>query len=55
MARISMPAGVGGIVRYFEEYKSKLVIKPGYVILFALLVILGAFFLHLFGKTILGF
>lgn len=31
--RLRMPASFGGLVRYFEEYKSKIQIKPTHVIL----------------------
>ena len=37
--RISMPSGMGGLVRYFDEYKSKIRIKPTYVVLLIALVI----------------
>jgi preprotein translocase subunit Sec61beta len=37
--RISMPSGMGGLVRYFDEYKSKIRIKPAYIVLLIALVI----------------
>jgi len=37
--KISMPAGMGGLTRYFEEYKSKIQLKPSYVILMIILLI----------------
>ena len=36
---ISMPSGAGGLMRYNEEYKSILKIKPSHVILFIILII----------------
>ncbi|MBI3036223.1 preprotein translocase subunit Sec61beta [Candidatus Woesearchaeota archaeon] len=37
--RISMPASQGGLVRYYNEYKSKIRIKPIHVVAFAIAVI----------------
>jgi len=30
--QINMPSGMGGITRYFDEYNSKVQIKPEYVV-----------------------
>jgi preprotein translocase subunit Sec61beta len=35
---INMPAGAGGLMRYNEEYKSKIVLKPAHVIIFLILI-----------------
>ncbi|MBI2550060.1 preprotein translocase subunit Sec61beta [Candidatus Woesearchaeota archaeon] len=37
--RISMPASQGGLVRYYNEYKSKIRVKPIHVVAFAVAVI----------------
>jgi preprotein translocase subunit Sec61beta len=37
--RISMPSGMGGLVRYFDEYKSKIRIKPAHVVVLIAVVI----------------
>lgn len=37
--RISMPASQGGLVRYYNEYKSKVQVKPIHVVAFAIAVI----------------
>ena len=37
--QLSVPASSGGLVRYFDEYKSKLQIKPEFVVLLIILVI----------------
>jgi len=37
--RISMPSGMGGLVRYFDEYKSKLHIRPAHVVLMVILLV----------------
>ena len=45
---INMPAGFGGLMRYKEEYKSKLKIKPAYIVIFILLVIIFVTVLKIF-------
>lgn len=35
-----MPSGSGGLVRYFDEYKSKIQLKPEYIIVIIILVII---------------
>jgi len=37
--KIKMPASFGGLTRYFEDYKSKLEIKPEHVIFLIVVVI----------------
>lgn len=37
--KIRMPASFGGLTRYFEDYKSKIEIKPEYVILMIIVII----------------
>ena len=37
--QISIPQGFGGILRYSEEYESKIMLKPTHVIIFVILVI----------------
>ncbi len=49
-----MPSGIGGIVRYFDEYKSKIVFKPAHVIIFAVLVMIIVLMLHTWGSGLLG-
>ena len=44
--KISMPSSGGGLVRYFEDYESKIRFKPGHLVLFIILVIIIEFFLH---------
>lgn len=52
--RISIPSGMGGLVRYFDEYKSKIKFKPGHIIIFTIVVIAIMIFLYNFGNRILG-
>jgi len=46
--KINVPAGYGGLVRYGEEYDSKFMLKPEYVIVFIVLVILFVTALKIF-------
>ncbi len=45
---IQMPQSTGGIMRYFSDYKSKVLIKPGHVILFSIILIITVIMLHVF-------
>ncbi len=47
--KIQMPQTMGGLVRYFEEYKSKIEFKPGHIILLAIFVIIIEIILHTLG------
>ncbi len=52
--RIQLPSSQGGLVRYFDEYKSRIEFKPGYVIFFIVLVILLEIALHSQSARLLG-
>ncbi|NOZ81147.1 MAG: preprotein translocase subunit Sec61beta [DPANN group archaeon] len=49
-----MPSGIGGLVRYFDEYKSKIEIKPGHVLVAIGLIIFLMILLNMFGNSWLG-
>lgn len=49
-----MPSSQGGLVRYFDDYKSKIEFKPGYIILFVVLIIIIEILLHTQGYRFLG-
>jgi preprotein translocase subunit Sec61beta len=49
-----IPSSMGGLVRYFDEYKSKLQIKPGVVVVACIVVIVLLILLQIFGKSIFG-
>ena len=51
---MQMPSGIGGLVRYFDEYKSKIQFKPGHIIVLVILVIIIVLILHTQGLKILG-
>ena len=52
--KVSMPSSQGGLVRYFDEYRSKIEFKPGYIILFVILIIIIEIMLHTQGYKLLG-
>lgn len=52
--RISMPSSMGGLVRYFDEYKSKIQFKPGHIVVFIIIIILVEIFLNWRGTSLLG-
>jgi len=39
MANMSMPSGFGGLLRYDEEYTSRLMLKPVHVLVFIALIV----------------
>ena len=41
--RIQMPSSGAGIMRYFDDYKSKIEIKPEHVVIFAILAVVVVF------------
>lgn len=52
--RSRMPMSTAGITTYFEDYKSKIEIKPGHIIIFSVVVILIIVALHMWGSAFLG-
>ena len=52
--KTNMPSSSGGLMRYFEEYNSKIMLTPEHVIFICVLVILLELFLHFYGTAILG-
>lgn len=52
--RIQLPSGSGGLTRYFDEYKSKVQIAPGHVIILAALIVIIVIILHYFGSALFG-
>lgn len=45
--RVQLPSGMGGLVRYFDDYKSKIMFKPEHVVAFIVLVIVIEIILQL--------
>lgn len=52
--KITLPSGMGGITRYFEDYHSKVEFTPGHVIILTVVVILIVLLLHLYGAAMFG-
>ena len=52
--KLSMPSGMGGLMRYFDEYKSRIRIKPGHIIIMVVIVMAIMIFLYSYGNTLLG-
>jgi preprotein translocase subunit Sec61beta len=44
--KIQMPSGMGGLVRYFDDYQSKLEFKPVVLVIMILIVIFIELLLH---------
>jgi len=52
--KVQMPSSMGGLVRYFDEYKSKIELSPSVVIVLILLVVLIEVILHTYGQGWFG-
>lgn len=52
--RIQLPSSSGGLVRYFDEYKSKIEFNPGYVVFFIVLVLVIELILYSQSARLLG-
>ena len=52
--KVSMPSGMGGLVRYFEEYHSKIRLKPGHIIVLSIVIIVIMIVLYSYGGRLLG-
>ncbi len=52
--KIHMPSGMGGIVRYFDEYKSKIEMKPGHIFVLIVIVIVIMLVLNTYGRAWFG-
>ena len=52
--KINMPMSGAGITRYFDDYKSKIGIKPGHVIFLAAVVIILLVVLNIWGNSLIA-
>ena len=52
--KVNLPSGTGGLMRYFDEYKSKIQLKPGHIIVLIIIIIVLEIILHLYGQGWLG-
>ncbi|MDD5651463.1 MAG: preprotein translocase subunit Sec61beta [Candidatus Nanoarchaeia archaeon] len=44
--RVQLPSSGGGLIRYFDEYRSRISLKPMYVVIFIVVFILFEIYLH---------
>lgn len=51
--KISMPSSGGGLIRYFDDYKSKISMKPGHIIVLTIAVMIIIILLHAYGGALL--
>ncbi|MFC1768926.1 preprotein translocase subunit Sec61beta [Nanoarchaeota archaeon] len=49
-----MPSGIGGLVRYFDEYHSKIRFKPGSVVIACIVVMILMILLYSYGGSLIG-
>ena len=52
--KISLPSSGGGLIRYFDEYRSKISFKPGHIIVLVVIIIIIEVILHTWGYGFLG-
>ena len=52
--KVSMPSSGGGLIRYFDDYKSKITFKPGHVIIMCVVVMIIIILLHAYGGALLS-
>ncbi|MDD5086327.1 MAG: preprotein translocase subunit Sec61beta [Candidatus Nanoarchaeia archaeon] len=52
--KINLPSSGGGLIRYFDEYKSRISFKPGHVIILVVIIIIMEIILHTWGNSFLG-
>jgi len=45
---VNIPSGFGGLLRYNEEYESKIMLKPLHIVLFIILIVVFSITLRLF-------
>ncbi|MBR9675903.1 preprotein translocase subunit Sec61beta [Candidatus Woesearchaeota archaeon] len=52
--KINLPSSGAGLTRYFDEYKSKIELKPSVIIVLVIVIIIIEIFLHTQGLKLLG-
>lgn len=52
--KVRMPSGMGGLIRYFDEYKSNIEFKPGHIIILVILIIIIELLLLWKGNVLFG-
>ncbi len=52
--RVRLPSSMGGLVSYTSEYDTKIKFKPGYVVVFCIIVLVIVIILQIYGSAMLG-
>jgi preprotein translocase subunit Sec61beta len=52
--KVNLPSGMGGLTRYFDDYSSNIELKPGHIIILAVIVMVLVIILHMQGNSLLG-
>ena len=52
--KVNLPSGMGGLTRYFDDYSSNIELKPGHVIILAIIIVVLIIILHLQGGALIG-
>ncbi len=52
--RVSMPSSSAGLTRYFEDYRSKVSLKPAHILVLAVLIMVILVLLNAYGSPLLG-
>ena len=52
--RVSMPSSSAGITRFFDDYRSRIEIKPGHVVVIAILVVVVIILLNAYLGPVFG-
>ena len=52
--KTTLPSSGAGIIRYFDDYKSKIEFSPGFVIVLVIIVIIIEIILYLYGNALFG-
>jgi preprotein translocase subunit Sec61beta len=52
--KISMPSSGAGLTRYFDDYKSKISLKPEIIIVFIVILVILVLLLNAFGASWFG-
>lgn len=52
--KVNLPSGMGGLTRYFDDYTSRIEMKPGHVVILSIAVMVLIIILHIQGYAWLG-
>jgi preprotein translocase subunit Sec61beta len=52
--KVNLPSGMGGLTRYFDDYSSNIELKPGHIIIIAVIVMVLIIILHIQGGSFLS-